>query len=66
MSTVRPGGLWQASSNGDVPGRRLPLRWAVIVLVAGLAAVASYPVGGAVAAIGVATAVAAALHKMID
>ncbi|WP_284747752.1 hypothetical protein [Amycolatopsis sp. RTGN1] len=35
-------------------------------LVAGLAAVASYPVGGAVAAIGAATVVAAALHKMID
>ncbi|SEP53763.1 hypothetical protein [Amycolatopsis saalfeldensis] len=56
----------RAGSSDDGPERRLPLRWLVIALLAGLAAVASYPVGGAVAAIGAATAVAAALHKMID
>ncbi|MFI9455016.1 hypothetical protein [Amycolatopsis sp. NPDC052450] len=66
MSTVRPEAPSQESSDGEAPARRLPTRWAVIVLVAGLAAVASSPVGGAVTAIGVATAVAAALHKMID
>lgn len=66
MTTLRPGRRSRASSAGDSAERRLPLRWVLISLVAGLAAVVSYPVGGPVAAITAATAVAAALHKMID
>lgn len=66
MATLRPAGRSRASSDDDFPERRLPLRWLVIVLVAGLAAIASYPVGGTVAAVAAATAVSVALHKMID
>jgi len=67
MTTVRPPGGNQATSDSDGgPNRRLPLRWLVIVLLAVLAGAAAFPAGGQAAAILMATAVAAALHKMIN
>jgi hypothetical protein len=54
------------NSNGDsAPGSRLPLRWAVILLVAGLAAVPAAAVGGLAGSIAVFIGVAGALHAMV-
>jgi hypothetical protein len=64
MSTSRPRRGEMAGSNREEP-ERLPLRWAMIGLVAVIAGVAAFPVGGPAAALVAAVVVAAGLHKMI-
>jgi hypothetical protein len=66
MSTVRPEPGGKASSGGDAPNRRLPLRWAVIGFIAAAAGLANYPVSGPALTIITAVAAATGLHKMID
>jgi len=67
MPRVRPQrpGKHIGVSPGDTPPGRLPLRWAIIGLVAGTAGVVCFIAGGTVAAVIGATAVAGALHSML-
>ncbi len=64
MSSLRPN-----KPNDTPPGRsepeRLPLRWAVIGLVAAIAGAAALPVGGVGAAVGAAVVVATGLHSLL-
>ena len=66
MTTVRPSGGSSGTRGGDRPGRRLPLRWLVIGILAALSAGSAYATAGQSAAILVAVGVAAALHKMLE
>ena len=63
MATVSPDS--SGTPNGGEPPARLPLRWAIIVLVTAAAAVACFAAGGIAAAIVGASAVAVALHSML-
>lgn len=67
MSTVSPGspGTPNSTGTGEPPGRRLPLRWAFIGLVAGATGIACFAAGGIAAAVVGAAAVAGALHSML-
>lgn len=66
MATVSPdsSGTPKSTGNGDQP-ERLPLRWALIVLVTAAAGIACFTAGGITAAVVGAAAVAAALHSML-
>ncbi|WP_224401835.1 hypothetical protein [Pseudonocardia sp. ICBG1034] len=66
MTTVRPSGGSSGTRGEDRPGRRLPLRWLVIGVLAALSAGSAYATAGQAAAILVAVGVAAALHKMLE
>jgi hypothetical protein len=55
----------EGNSNSDDDRRRLPLRWALIILASLLAALSVAPFGGAPLAIGTGIAVAVALHQML-
>lgn len=65
MSTVSPGSPGTPNSGGSGEPPRLPLRWAVIVLVTAAAGIACYSAGGIYPAVIAAAAVAAVLHKML-
>lgn len=51
---------------GDEESRRLPLRWAVILLVAGLAGIVAYSGGGPVEAVIVFFTVTGTMHVMLS
>ncbi|MGW4673441.1 hypothetical protein [Streptomyces sp. NPDC004324] len=61
MTSVR-----NTDSSHDPEPERLPLRWAVIIAVAAVAAIAVVPAGGLPVAIGTFLAVAGGLHVMVD
>jgi hypothetical protein len=54
-----------SGSSDDDDKRRLPLRWAIIILASSLAAVAVAPFGGPPLAIGTWIAVAVGLHQVL-
>lgn len=64
MPSVRGGKRGPGPSPEEPPGR-LPLRWAVILVVAAMAAVPMAAVGGPPAAVAVFITVAGALHVMV-
>ncbi|MEV6507032.1 hypothetical protein AB0M61_13000 [Streptomyces sp. NPDC051642] len=61
MSSVR-----NTRNSHEPEPERLPLRWAVIIAVAAVAAVAVATAGGLPAAIGTFLAVAGGMHLMVD
>ena len=66
MSEVSPGSPG-TPANGvpEEPPTRLPLRWAIIVMVTAAAGIGCFAAAGISAAVVAAAAVAAALHKML-
>jgi hypothetical protein len=66
MPSVSPGSPGTPNSEGSEESpARLPLRWAVIVLVTATAGIACFAAGGIYPAVVAAAAVAAALHKIL-
>jgi hypothetical protein len=66
MATVSPDSSGTSySARGSTQPGRLPLRWALIVLVTAAAGIACFTADGVAAAVVGASAVAAALHSML-
>lgn len=66
MSAVSPGPPGTSNSgSSEEPPARLPLRWAIIVLVAAAAGIGCFTAAGIGAAVVAAAAVAVALHQML-
>lgn len=65
MSTVRPGPRPRNRGNAPEPPAGLPVRWAVIAIVAVAAAAVGFVVGGPLAAITAGATVATAAHSLL-
>jgi hypothetical protein len=62
-STLRPQRI--SEQGGDKEPPELPLRWAVIILAAGVACAFIWPAGGSLAAAGLTVATVGLLHKIL-
>lgn len=62
MPTVRP----DDKGSDERPPKRLPQRWAIIVIVSIIAGASANAIGGPTAALGAGIGIAAALHSLIE
>lgn len=65
MFTLRPGSLPRNRGSDSEPPSGLPVRWAVIAIVAVTAGASGYGVDGPMAAIMASATVAAAAHRLL-